>query len=99
MKTLSEKLRVLRQGKGWSQEDIAHELGISLPAYSKIERGITNISLSRLNQIGSLFGLSAIGLLAFGEDTTEKTFREQLDEKDKEIMRLQKKLIEVLESK
>jgi len=48
MKTLGEKIRYLRDIKGWSQADIAYKLDISLPAYSKIERNITDINYSRL---------------------------------------------------
>jgi transcriptional regulator with XRE-family HTH domain len=99
MKTLGDKLKALRQGKGWSQEDIAHELNISLPAYSKIERGITDISLKRLTQIAKLFNLTAVGLLTYGDKNNDKSFKQLLDEKDKEIMKLQKRVIELLEKK
>jgi transcriptional regulator with XRE-family HTH domain len=99
MKNLGDKLRTLRQGKNWSQEDIAHELNLSLPAYSKIERGITDVSLKRLEQIGKLFNLTVIGLLSYGEKNIDKSCKELLDEKDKEIMKLQKKVIELLEKK
>ncbi len=97
MKTLGEKLRALRTAKNWSQEHVAHELNISLPAYSKIERNITDVSLSRLSQLGNLFGLSVVELLSYGDPI--KGCKELLEEKDKEIMQLQKKVIELLEGR
>lgn len=44
-------LRVIRMGKGLSQEALAQDLGITTSAYSKIERGETNVSLDRVLQI------------------------------------------------
>jgi transcriptional regulator with XRE-family HTH domain len=38
--TLGKNIRDLRHRKGWSQEDIALKLDISIPAFSKIETGI-----------------------------------------------------------
>ncbi len=99
MKTLGDKLKALRTTKKWSQEDISHELNISLPAYSKIERGITDVSLGRLTQIAKLFNISVIELLTYGEKTINGTYKKQLDEKDKEIMKLQRKIIQLLDKK
>lgn len=99
MKTLGEKLRALRQVKNWSQEEMAHQLDLSLPAYSKIERGVSDVSLTRLTQLAKLFNLTVIGLLAYGEKNIDKGCKELLTEKDKEIMKLQKRVIELLDKK
>jgi transcriptional regulator with XRE-family HTH domain len=63
MKTLGKKIRLLRHQKGWSQEEVAKRLDISIPAFSKIETGITDINLSRLEQIAVLFEMSVVQLL------------------------------------
>jgi transcriptional regulator with XRE-family HTH domain len=99
MKTLGEKLKALRLQKGWSQEDIAYELNMSLPGYSKIERNITDINLSRLAQIAQLYKMSVIEVLCYGEkeNTDLKNYQKLLLEKDKEIMKLQRKIIDLLE--
>jgi transcriptional regulator with XRE-family HTH domain len=101
MKTIGEKFRLLRIQKSWSQEDVAHELGMSLPGYSKIERNKTDIPLSRLEQIADLYTLSLAELFSFGETSPSdlKKFEKLLNEKDEEIMRLQKKIIELMERK
>jgi transcriptional regulator with XRE-family HTH domain len=99
---MGEKLRLLRTQKSWSQEDVAHELGMSLPGYSKIERDKTDISLSRLRQIASLYTISIIELFSIGETDLEseiKKFEKLVSEKDDEIMKLQKKIIELMEEK
>ena len=60
MKTLGKKIRLLRHQRSWSQEDVAKQLDISIPAFSKIETGITDVNLSRLEQIATLFGMSKV---------------------------------------
>ncbi len=42
---------------------MANDLGISITAYSKIERGLTNISISRLESIADALGTSVLELL------------------------------------
>lgn len=52
-----EKMRFFRLKNGWSQEYIADKLGISVNGYGGIERGETDISLSRLKQIAGVLGV------------------------------------------
>lgn len=47
----SHAIEKLRKEKKLSREDMAHHLNLSLEAYRKIEKGITNLSLDRLEQI------------------------------------------------
>lgn len=67
--TIYEKIRFLRQQKLWSQEQMANYLGMSVNGYGSIERGDTDIGLSRLEQIASLFGVSLHQLFALNEET------------------------------
>jgi transcriptional regulator with XRE-family HTH domain len=57
---LGHRIRLLRIEKGLSQENMANDLGISLTAYSRIERGKTNISILRLEQIAEALGVSTL---------------------------------------
>ena len=95
---------MLRHQKGWSQEDVAKRLDISIPAFSKIETGITDINLSRLEQIANLFEMSVVQLLTFNElDDVQKVSSEidavnkKLIDRETEIIDLQKKVIELFE--
>lgn len=38
MKGLPEKVKALRKGKGWAQEDLAREIGVSLSTIQRWER-------------------------------------------------------------
>ena len=100
MKTIGDKIRYFRNLKNWSQEEIAYRLNISLPAYSKIERNITDVSVSRLNQIAKVYGITVIELLSVSSKPSKQTdLQKLLAEKEKEINKLQKKIIDLLEKK
>lgn len=100
MKTIGDKIRYFRNLKNWNQEETAHRLNISLPAYSKIERNITDVSFSRLNQIAKMYGITVIELLSISSKPMEQTdLQKLLIEKEKEINKLQKRIIELLEKK
>lgn len=57
----------MRQLKGYSQEDIAEKLGMSVKGYSDIERGKTNLQMNRLEEIAQILGVDTLELLSFGE--------------------------------
>ncbi len=104
MKTLGKKIRLLRHQKGWSQEDVAKRLDISIPAFSKIETGITDINLSRLEQISTLFEMSVVQLLTFNDTEQQEKYTSDLEvltkkiqEREVEVIDLQKKVIELYE--
>lgn len=62
-----EKIKFIRQLKGWSQEDMAEKLAMSLNGYGSIERGDTNVNLSRLEQIAEIFGIELAELVGLNE--------------------------------
>lgn len=104
MNALGKKIRLLRHQKGWSQEDVAKRLDISIPAFSKIETGITDVNLSRLNQISKLFGMSLVQLLSTSDSEEERQAQDEIDElnnklqtREAEVIELQKKVIELYE--
>lgn len=104
MKSLGKKIRLLRHQKGWSQEDVAKQLDISIPAFSKIETGITDINLSRLEQISKLYEMSVVQLLTFNDAEQEQksaseieSMQKKLVERETELIDLQKKVIELYE--
>jgi transcriptional regulator with XRE-family HTH domain len=62
-----EKIRFMRQSKGWSQEEMADKLNLSVNGYANIERGETDVQISRLEKIAETFGMELLELLSFGE--------------------------------
>lgn len=60
---LETKLRRLREQKGWSQMDIAHQLDISQSAYNKWEAGQTRPTLSNLQKLADIFEVDFLDLV------------------------------------
>ncbi|GAA4403439.1 hypothetical protein GCM10023187_19500 [Nibrella viscosa] len=58
-----ERIRRLRLQRGYSQENMADLLSLSTTAYGDIERGKTELTLSRLEQIADVLNLSVTELL------------------------------------
>jgi transcriptional regulator with XRE-family HTH domain len=65
--SVHEKIRFLRQAKGWTQEEVADKLNMSQNGYGCIERGETDVNLSRLEQIADLFEIKLSELLGLDE--------------------------------
>jgi len=67
MTEVCEKIHFFRQLRKWSQEEMAARLGISTNGYAKIERGESDVSLSRLKQIAKVLEIELVELFNFGE--------------------------------
>lgn len=53
---INEKIKRLREGKHWSQEEMAQKLNMSKNGYAKIERGETSASFGAFGASGGGFG-------------------------------------------
>lgn len=60
----AEKIRLERLQRGLSQENMADLLNLSTTAYGDIERGKTDLTLSRLSQIATVLEVSPLTLLS-----------------------------------
>ncbi len=104
MKNVGKNIRRLRQKKGWTLVQIANKVQVSVPAFSKIETGPTDINMSRLKQLAEIFEVSIMDILYdVGENPQEGLIQEtnelkkQILEKDATVNMLQKKLIDLYE--
>lgn len=61
---IPETIRLHRLRLGLSQENMADQLGLSTTAYGDIERGKTDLTLSRLTQIADVLHVTPVTLLA-----------------------------------
>ena len=67
--SVHEKIRIIRKAKGLTLEEVAHQLGMSTNGYGDIERGATDVNLSRLEQISQLFDMELSELMDLNEKT------------------------------
>jgi len=75
MLTIGRKIKKLRELKNYTQDYMADQLGISQPAYSKLETDETEISHVRLTQIANALGVTVQDILSFDE----KVFYNQMN--------------------
>ncbi len=81
-----ETIRHLRQQRGYSQEAMADSLGLSTTAYGDIERGKTDLTISRLAQIADVLGTAPLAIL--GADDEADALRHQLEKQALEVEKL-----------
>ncbi|HEY9534547.1 MAG TPA: helix-turn-helix transcriptional regulator [Mucilaginibacter sp.] len=98
-KSIGQNIRTLRHQRGWSQEDVSNRLGISIPAFSKIETGVTDINLSRLEQIADIYEIDVVHILALDTEEVDQSpsslsiLQKKLTDRELEIVDLQRKVI------
>jgi transcriptional regulator with XRE-family HTH domain len=68
MKQIGDKIRKIRELRGFSQDSVARDLGIGQGSYSKIESGDTDLSYSRLEQIAQILKTTISELVNFDEE-------------------------------
>lgn len=66
--SVNEKIRLIRETKGLTQEQVAEKLGISPTAYGDFERGGNDPRLSKLQKIAEILEISLPDLI----DTSDK---------------------------
>jgi transcriptional regulator with XRE-family HTH domain len=104
MITISKNIKRFRQKMGWSQRQMAEQLKISVPAFSKIESGITDINIKRLTQIALVLDTTIMDLMAKDGESSQslhlqrvRQLKIKLSKKEEEIINLQKQVIELHE--
>lgn len=69
IKKVSENIKKFRELKGITREVIASELVMSVSGFSKIERGEIDLTLTKLDKIATVIGVSASQILNFDATT------------------------------
>ena len=64
---INDKVRMMRELHDWSQEEMAHRLGMSTNGYAKIERGEVRLNIPKLEQIAAVFGMDVLDLMAVND--------------------------------
>jgi transcriptional regulator with XRE-family HTH domain len=66
-KQIGSKIKQLRAMKGWSRQQTADKLELSVTSYGSIERGETDVTLGRLAQLSEIFEITLFDLLGVVE--------------------------------
>ena len=60
---VGDKIRKVRELKGYKQEYVADQLGMSVTAYGNLERGDSSPSYDRLEEIAKVLEVSVVDIL------------------------------------
>ena len=74
MNNIGNKIRILREQKGYSQESLAQELGLTQPSYARLEKQDERISITRLMQIATILKTTVAELI---DEKTQKVINQQ----------------------
>lgn len=69
MENIVERIKDIRKRKGYSHEYMAHQLEMSQPAYSKIEKNETVLSVDRLFKIAAILETPVVDILDINPNT------------------------------
>lgn len=89
------KIKSIRLKKGLKQEEIAEKLKMTQSNYARLERGLTQITFERLEELAAIFEMSVENILKFNE---EADFKEDAKYYFKELQKALNK-IKALEEK
>ena len=67
MPAIGNKIKKLRELKGFKQEYMAERLGITQQSYSKLESDKTDVPFSKIEQLAEIFEMKPEDLVAFDE--------------------------------
>ena len=100
-KVIGNKLRALRIKRGMRQREVAKQLGVAREEISYFERGVRNISLTRLEELLKIYDVSLSGFFEDKEemDTLKVRFfgnTKNLTEEDKKNIAFAKRFTENL---
>lgn len=74
---IGERLKKARIEKGYTQEQLAEKIDISVAFLSRVERGNSKINLNRLNQICDLLDISEGDVLSGTGSTSNHYLNEE----------------------
>lgn len=101
MENIGDQIKKLRLAKRWGQAFVAELLNISIPAYSKIENDITNLSVTRVRQLAEVFHVPVEALMegdaVFEHELIKKGLEIRLEEQHAVILALNTKIIALYE--
>lgn len=104
MTTIGDRIKKTRLQKAWKAQDVAKALGITVTSYLNIEADITDVNISKLYEIAGIFEVDVSIFVHVGSlenkdhNMTEiNDLKLRIDQYDREITRLQQKVISFYE--
>ena len=68
-KIIGSRIKIARISRNLSQDSIAEDLGISVAAYSNMERGVVDITVKRIMKVAEILKIKWAFLLGISEES------------------------------
>lgn len=81
-----DRLRGLRERRGWTQEELANEIGYTNKQVSRWESGSSDISTDALVKLSKLFGVTSDWLLGLVDDPNQRYQESELSPIERKIV-------------
>lgn len=72
MNHIYKKIKDIRLSKGYTQEEMAAKLKMTQSNYARLERGLTQVTFERLEELAGVFAMSVDAIINFEEQTDFK---------------------------
>ena len=76
MNVIGEKIKKIRELRGYPQKYVADKLSMTPAGYSKIERGETDVTYSKIEEIAAILNVSLEDLMAFDQQKILNSFNQ-----------------------
>lgn len=76
---IGTKIRKVRELKGFSQENMAEELGMSINGYGKIERNEVNLGYDKLLRIAQILDVNIEAIVGFDDKVAFNNFNNKVE--------------------
>lgn len=77
---IGTKIRKIREIKGFSQENVAEELGMSVTGYGKIERNEVSVNFDKLAQISKVLEVEIETIIGFDDKIAFNNFNNKVEQ-------------------
>lgn len=81
---LADKIILLRKRKGWSQEELAEQLGVTETVFIKMGRSTVSTGIQKIIQMSEIFGVTSDYLLKDEIEDTKTEDKEIINRKESE---------------
>lgn len=92
MASIGENIKRLREGKGWSQAELAERIGKSRAAISQYEHNETTPRMGVIEDMCSVFGVKKREIVEKHVNYAVVSFNDDLMEDEQELVQLYRKL-------
>jgi transcriptional regulator with XRE-family HTH domain len=66
---LADNIKVIREKQGLLQKEVALHIGVDKSTYSKIEKGLREVTVAELQKLTRLFNLNADQIINYNENS------------------------------